>query len=191
MQTHKKALRTRILKQRQALSAEKRNTLSRQIINKLITNFIGPETKNIMAYLPFKGEVDTYPLIHYCLDAGIGIYLPRTNKDEKTMEPVRIADVQKDLIKGNYGIYEPHPDLKEKATIDTLQLIVVPGVAYDRKCYRLGFGGGYYDRFLAERPPSTQTVASAYSFQVLDDLPCDNWDEPVNAIVTEEEIIVS
>ncbi len=189
MNRRKKELRKKFLNLCQNLSLENRKRFSRTIVWKLINQFIDKNISTVMTYVPLKGEVDVYPFIDYCLQNGIDIYVPRTNPDDGIMEAVRIYDLREDLLKGNYGIDEPRPDLQETALPQELQLIIVPGLAFDRDGYRLGFGGGYYDQFLVNLSSGNTAVAVAYSFQIVEHLPRDEWDIPVDAVVTEHEII--
>jgi 5-formyltetrahydrofolate cyclo-ligase len=98
-------------------------------------------------------------------------------------------DSFEDLEPGTMGILEP---IKKRSIIDAhkLDIILVPGVAFDRKGNRVGYGLAYYDRFLKKFSPSTVKIALAYDFQVVSDIPCEKHDQVVDIIITEREIIL-
>lgn len=172
---------------RKSITEKFRRSASDKIINTLITKFLTDDIAMIMTYIATKGEVDTYPLIKYGLDKGVGICVPRTFKQTNEMEPVRINDLDRDLQPGSYGIPEPVTELTKSVSISDIDIVIVPGVAFDESGYRLGFGGGYYDKFINSLAPSTKNIALAYEFQIFEKLPRDSWDKPVHAIITEKQ----
>jgi len=116
------------------------------------------------------------------LSRGSRLVLPKVAGEE--LELLYVEDLSS-LERGAYGI--PEPSGGQKASPEEIEFAAVPGVAFDREGYRLGFGKGYYDRLL--KKISAPKVGVAYSFQVIDYVPRDEWDEPVDLIVTEEGII--
>lgn len=187
----KRELRKQLISQRSQLSEEVISRASFQITSLLLDEPLQniDENQTIMCYIPTKGEVDIYPLINELLNKGIQVVVPRTYPESKTMDPVPITDVNADLQPGSYGIYEPKESLAALADYSTITKVIVPGVAYDKSGYRLGFGGGYYDRFIESLSGDVEFIAVAYDFQVFPEIPKDPWDRPVDILVTENSIM--
>jgi 5-formyltetrahydrofolate cyclo-ligase len=143
-----------------------------------------PEIKNFgtfLLYYPHRGEVNTLPIINQLLKEGKTVLLPKVERDN--ILPIFISNLSQ-LKKGYAGIKEPEGEPFPKEAID---LVVVPAVAYDKEGYRIGYGKGYYDRFLADF--KGLKVGLAYQFQILDKVPREKHDIPVDIIVTPFEII--
>ncbi len=138
------------------------------------------QAKTVMIYLSCKSEVDTSPLLEACKKAGKCVCAPVV-LDDKTMIARQIDE--KGLRPGRFGIPEPLGEIPDK-----IDLVFVPGVVFSKDGYRIGYGKGYYDRFLK----TTNAVAFglAFSFQVVDALPFEAHDIPLNAIITEEGILL-
>jgi 5-formyltetrahydrofolate cyclo-ligase len=114
---------------------------------------------------------------------GKFIGLPRTNP-AYTLTPVLIKDVEHDLVKGMYGCKEPKPGINRDLLPDELDMVIVPGVAFDSSGQRLGRGVGYYDRFLRQLPKDTPVVGLAFDFQLVDRLPVEEHDIPVSFVLS-------
>jgi 5-formyltetrahydrofolate cyclo-ligase len=144
-----------------------------------------PIVKNsnkIMIYYSINQEVETVSLINLLLTMGKTVALPACTPD-KNLRTGIIHDMA-ELIPGIFGLSEPGPTTLEIKPCD-LDLIVVPGVAFDKKGFRLGHGVGYYDRFLAVT--NTFKLGLAYDFQLVDELPIDPHDIAIDAILTPSE----
>jgi 5-formyltetrahydrofolate cyclo-ligase len=143
-----------------------------------------------MLYLPVNGEVDTWPLFDDCLNRKCRVLLPCCRTSEPgCMDFYRVTD-KNQLVPGAYNI--PEPDRNQCTFMDDPQaeIILVPGVGFDRQGHRIGYGGGYYDRFLADHPMDDGLVIGlAFSCQIMDHLPHDTWDKRVDVVVTEDEMI--
>lgn len=139
------------------------------------------KSDKILIYVSYGDELDTGPLIQLALRAGRQVYAPRCSREHSgMMRFYRIADPQRDLQPGMYGIPEPIP----KADIypGGGGLCVVPGLAFTAAGYRLGYGGGYYDRFLSDF--DGMAVGYCFNEQLTSRIPCDPWDVPLSGIVT-------
>lgn len=139
--------------------------------------------KGIGAFASIPGEIDTLAILEGILSQGKKLYLPRMEKDKSHFIFLPVTDL-KNLAPGTFGIMEPtgrHP-----AAWEELDLVLVPGLAFDLKGNRLGFGKGYYDRALPQLNNSAMTVGLAYSFQIVEQLPTDQGDIPVKALLTEK-----
>ena len=179
----KRRIRREVLEARDALAPDLRERWGERIADRAIEL---PETRAaraVMLFSSFGSEVPTAPMIEQLRERGITVALPRI--EDRDLVPV--AYVPGDPVRTtSFGATEPvGPDLLDGAAID---VVVVPGVAFDRSGSRIGYGGGYYDRFL--RDLTAFRVGIAFSLQVVDGrLPGGNFDLPVHAIVTEEETI--
>ncbi|HEX7056026.1 MAG TPA: 5-formyltetrahydrofolate cyclo-ligase [Bacilli bacterium] len=150
------------------------------------------DSLTVFTYIPFRQEVDVKPLIAACFEFGCRIAAPRVDKPARRMEPVVIQNLH-ELVVGNWGMLEPPADKPILSENEPIDLILVPGVAFDRAGHRLGYGGGFYDRFLAsyrQRHGSLpMCLALAYSLQIVEHLPNEAHDVPVDLIITENEMI--
>ncbi|WP_461832652.1 5-formyltetrahydrofolate cyclo-ligase [Aquifex sp.] len=176
----KERLRRKILDKRIALSEEERGLLSRKIAENLRSIPEYKRAKTVLLYCPVKGEPDLTTLFSELINRD-ALILPKVKG--KTLELYKVNTLSC-LKKGSFGI--PEPEEGEKVSPDEVELFVVPGVVFDKEGYRLGFGKGYYDRLL--RGVKSPKVGVAYSFQVIDKLPRDPWDIPVDIIITEKNI---
>lgn len=153
-----------------------------------------PEWRNARSaalYVSLPEEMSSDALLDDAWAAGREVWLPRVVPDRpRVMEFVRCAG-REDLVPGHYGIMEPRADLPGCLPGDPAfapDFVLVPGVAFDRRGVRLGFGGGYYDTFL-ERAAGATRAAICHAFQVADSVPADAWDQRVSVICTEEETL--
>ena len=135
----------------------------------------------ILAYMDFGGEVRTRYFVSRMLREGRQVALPRVEGSQMRFYPVRDLENQK---KSSYGIPEP---TGETAVFWDEAFMIMPGVAFDRQRRRIGYGGGYYDRFLADRP-SIFKAAVAFSFQIFEEIPCDERDVCPDCVVTERDV---
>lgn len=132
-------------------------------------------------YLPVRGEVDTLALCRIALATGRKLFLPRiTDSAAHSMEFFACSDLE-GLERGPFGLLQPPATTPAAQTLD---LALVPGLAFDSKGARLGYGGGYYDRFFA-RLPVRRRLGLCFAFQIVERLPSDARDVPMNGICTE------
>ncbi len=162
---------------------------SSQIQNALLTENIWKSATNIALYMPISGEVDTKILLEAAWIDKKTVFLPRCNRQLKGNMDFFICNSYADLELGNYNILEPksHTILWD----NSFDLLILPAVGFDKNGYRLGFGGGYYDRFLSKNT-TTFSLGLAFSWQILDNLSPDFWNEwdiKVNAIAYEDGIL--
>ena len=182
-------LRKNMLLQRKNMELENVTTYSKKIIDtiKKLPNFL--ICKNVMLYLSFNNEVNTYALAKWCLDNDKTVITPYCIKETKEIVPYEITNLSRDLSKSTFGIMEPKHDILKRASIKDIDFIIVPGVVFDERCNRIGFGAGYYDRFLPKRQKKTFTVGIAYDYQVVNRIPAGVYDVPMDLIITENRII--
>lgn len=172
-------LRKTILEKRLALSPEKIHHLSQQIQEHIMKSPEWQRVQQIGLYAATKNEVETKLLFMSALEKGATVYFPRVEQGIRYYE---VRDPE-DLQKGAWGILEPKHGCTPLDSLEKLDLIVVPGVVFDKKGHRLGYGKGFYDILLENF--SNFSVGLAYDFQVIELLPIDVWDQRVKRLVTE------
>ncbi len=142
------------------------------------------KAKLVMFYVSLKDEVDTLSMIDEALKTGKRVCVPVIFKEEKKLIAGEIKDRIEDLESQHFGIYQPKKGRVKEVPLEDIDLVVVPGIAFDKKNVRLGRGHGYYDRFLSSLPEKTKTIGLAFDFQVVKDLPKDPHDIPVWKTIT-------
>lgn len=186
----KENLRKNLLKKRSEVFAKKGDKSSKKIKNKLLNLKELKYSNNILAYVSYKSEVKTDELINDLLKMSKNIYAPYCIKEEKRMEIVKITDPENELKKGAYGIKEPKKSLRNNnANIKNLDLVLVPAVAFSKSGYRIGYGGGYYDRFLNRLDDKAISVGINYDELVLEELPKEDHDLAVNIVLSDKRNI--
>jgi 5-formyltetrahydrofolate cyclo-ligase len=173
---------------RDALEHTQKSDYDKSIFNRLINCDFYNDANIIFTYVSFKSEVDTIKIIDHSLSLGKLICVPKINKHTKSMEVYRIKGFE-DLDKGYFGILEPNEDCRE-VPADNIDLILLPGLAFDRSGTRIGYGRGFYDRYLTKCKAYVPKIALSYDFQVASKLPSNEFDIKVDAIITNKEIIL-
>ncbi len=177
----KNQLRKLMLQKRKGLAPEYVNTASAAILETLIKLSEIEKNSVILSYMPHGNEVDILPLNRWFLGNGKRLCIPRILNDQE-MEAVRVDCLETGLSPGSFGIPEPGRECRA-VPVHEVDLILVPGLAFDRHGNRLGHGKGYYDRFLKSH--GAYTIGIAYKFQLFDHIPTDIHDVRLDAIVTE------
>jgi len=176
----KNQLRSKILLRLKTQKEEDRNRKSKIIKDKLLRNKVFKKAKIVMFYIAFGGEVNTKEMIREAQKAGKLICVPVHRKDKETMQPAIFEDHAK-LKKGPYGVLEPVTEVFVKP--EDLDLVIVPGLAFDKLGRRLGRGKGCYDRFLNILSESSSSIGLAFDFQVLPLVPTAKHDVSVHNII--------
>lgn len=182
----KKQLRKDTIKKRLQLTADEIKNKSELISAKVIALDEFTDTSNVMLYVDFRNEVATNQLIQYVLEHKLRLILPRIDMKSRTMS-LHIVDDLKDLELSSYGILEP-PYHLQQVLYDEVDLIISPGVAFDRNCYRLGYGGGFYDQLLAKKRKEVPVIALAFDCQIVQQVPTEPHDIQVDYVVTESRL---
>ena len=183
----KLAARRRALAVRDALPVAKRARLSVAICARAAALPELGAAATLMLYASFRSEVETSALFAWAIDSGKTVCSPRILAP-RLMASYLIADPATDLVSGSWGIPEPREGLEEVPP-ERIDAVVVPGAAYDSDGRRCGYGGGFYDAYLARTRPGITWVALAFEAQLTDELPCEPHDLAVNAVVTEARVI--
>lgn len=176
-------VRAETLRQREGLVPEVRAVFSQQIVDSVMRWIQSESFDAVMLYLSMRSEVETDILLEKLLHAGKHICAPVVDTDQNRLIPRRIQEAETALVRHRYGMLEPNTACPI-FPISQLQLIVVPGIAFDCKGYRLGYGKGFYDRFLASCPHAIP-IGLAYRIQVVENTFPHVWDVPVKYIFTE------
>ncbi len=179
----KAALRHEMLEKRKAIAGLRRQEAEEAILQKLTGRPEWERARTVALYYPVRGEVGLMKLLG--LKDGKRCLFPKVDGNE--LRFCRVVSEQ-ELSPGAYGI--PEPGLRCPEVSETeLDLFLVPGVAYSETGYRLGYGGGYYDRVLSRKGIWQMAVGVAFSCQVVSELPVDSWDMKVDLVLTEEREI--
>ncbi len=182
-------VRAETLQRRDGLAQEIRTTLSRKITNSLVSWIQNEGFDTVMLYLSMKSEVGTFGLLDILLHQEKVVCAPVVDTCLLALTPRQIRAPKTELVRHRYGLLEPNaacPILP----ISQLQLIILPGIAFDATGYRLGYGKGFYDRFLTKCPDAVK-VGLAYQIQIVADTFPQIWDIPVHYIFTEQDIITA
>ena len=185
---NKRLLRTEILTKRSLLTQEKIQEYSNKIQNTLYEMDEYKNAKRIMCFVSNGSEVDTHPLIDRAILDGKSIVVPITVSKTKELLVSDLFSLE-ELEVGFYNIEVPKEEFLRLVNPGTIDLVLVPGVALAKDGYRVGYGGGYYDRFLAKLDSSVPKIALGFDLQVVDKVPTEHFDIPVDLIVTEKGII--
>ena len=177
----KARLRKQLLDARDALSLDFIKITSKQIQDNLRKIDFFRSAQNIGAYYSIGSEVQTKDILQEILNAGKQLALPRVVKNDLVFKKITSFS---DLEQGNFSVMEP----KEKCeSVKNLDVIIVPAIAITRDGYRLGYGFGYFDRFLHGK--KLKTISLSYAKQIIKSFPRDDHDIKINCIVTEDEVI--
>lgn len=185
---NKKLLRQEILTKRSLLTQEKIQEYSNKIQNTLYKMDEYKNAKRIMSFVSNGSEVDTHPLIDRAILDGKSIVVPITVSKTKELLVSDLFSLS-ELEVGFYNIEVPKEEFLRLVDPETIDLVLVPGVALGKDGYRVGYGGGYYDRFLAKLDSSVPKIALGFDLQVVDQVPTEHFDIPVDLILTEKGIV--
>ncbi|MBM7866143.1 5-formyltetrahydrofolate cyclo-ligase [Heliobacterium gestii] len=183
----KQSLRQSALQGRSALTSEEIEGKSRFIVDRLLAMPAYAAASTVMIYVDFRQEVLTGEILSQSLRLGKTVAVPICQPATRHLIAGRIDRYPDDLRRGTWGIMEP-VSMKPvpPAAID---LVVIPGVAFDRLGNRLGYGAGYYDRFLPSLRADAQKIALAFDLQIVKEIHPDDHDIPMDQIITESQVI--
>jgi len=188
---NKEEIRRNILKKRLALSSREISDKSHKIFLNLVKTIEFLNSQNIMFYVATRSEVQTEEMIKASIKMGKKIFIPIILTDCIDLAPSRLIDFDKELEEGKKGILEPKKEYQRLFPTKNIDLIILPGIAFDPFGNRVGRGLGYYDNFLKKFSPSTTLTALAFEMQIINKIPFQENDISVHKIITEERIINS
>ncbi len=178
----KKEIRQRIRRERARMDKERWIQDTDRIAAAVISHPWFLRERDLYIYIDCKGEVGTGRIIAAAFERGKNVWVPRVEGDAMLFCRIRGMD---ELKPGTYGILEPTGMESPKGEEG---LMVMPGVAFDEACHRVGYGGGFYDRYLAKHR-KLRRMAVGFEFQVLDEVPCEEYDVCPEILVTERRVI--
>lgn len=185
----KQNLKSEILEKRKTLSKEDIEEKSSKVKENLYSLSEFKDAKNIMLYVSFNNEVDTQKLIKELLDnKEKTVVVPYVVKNNLILQLSEIKDFN-ELEPKTLGILEPKEDKIKKFGINDVDLVIVPGIVFDKNGQRIGYGYGFYDRFLKTLEKNVKKVGFAFDFQLVDKIPEEQHDVPMDVVVTEKRIL--
>ncbi|WP_396588218.1 5-formyltetrahydrofolate cyclo-ligase [Bermanella sp. R86510] len=189
--TDRQAIRQYMRAQRNALSNQQQLSAAKRIAQNAMASAFFVRAQNIAVYLANDGEVDPIVLAERGIYRGKQCYLPILDNVKKGF--LQFADYRSPRKKNRFGIAEPIS--QQTLSPKQLDLVFLPLVAFDRQGGRLGMGGGFYDRtfaFLSNNGLSKpKLIGLAHSLQEVDGLPLEDWDVPLHAVITEQDVIIT
>ena len=173
----KKELRRQIREQKRAMTEEEIVARSEALGKLFRASELYQQAKTIYGYLPYNQEVRTVPMLEQAILDGKQVAVPKVIGDDMVF--IYLTDMNQ-VEKGYAGI--PEPIANEPIATDETALVLMPGLAFDPQGHRIGYGGGFYDRFL-EKEPEHPTLALCYAFQMLEHLETEEHDIPVDCVL--------
>jgi 5-formyltetrahydrofolate cyclo-ligase len=173
----KQALRKEIREKKRAMTEEQIVAASRRLGELFLNSQAYKQAETIYGYLPYNQEVRTVPMLQQAIRDGKKVAVPRVCGDDMVF--FYMTDFDR-VEKSDYGIPEPLGD--EPVADDPTALVLMPGLAFDKEGHRIGYGGGFYDRFLAAEPDHP-TLALCYDFQMLPKVETEEFDIPVDFVI--------
>lgn len=202
MEDFKKVIRRDVLQKRRQLSYDEVKTRSKNIYKRLKSLRAFQESKSVLIYVAMSDEVQTNEMLQDSFDDKKIVAVPIVRKMENllllsVLSESHVNELSTGTInnestnwsKSKFGIFEPSKDTVKPISISEIDLIIVPGLGFDKSMMRLGFGGGHYDRLLEMRNEATLSIAVAFDFQVYPQIPHCAYDQKVDIIITDKEII--
>lgn len=184
----KNKIRKQILEARDSLMSETRLNLSKQIWQLLFSLTEYQKAQQIMIYLNFRSEVETIPFLEHLFQDQKKVYAPVTDPQNKTFTAYQLLPNMYKLVKGPYGIFQPQ-QIGLPLDPYLINLIIVPGAVFDLNCQRIGYGAGYYDRFIPKLSKTATIIGIAYELQIVEQIAADKHDQPMDFVITENRII--
>ena len=184
---NKKNIREEIIDKRNNLILDIKQNYDSLIFEEIINSEIYKKSKKIFTYISFGSEVDTIKLINYSFSNNKEVYVPKINKQTKDMIALKIHNFN-NMSVDKWGIIEPKS--VDKSNIGTdFDLIIMPGIAFDKQGNRVGYGGGYYDKYISKLNNTSNLLALAYDFQMIQDIESESHDIKVDFILTNKGFI--
>ena len=180
----KNEIRKEMLSRRKSMDKSTADELSKKICAVVQALDLYKSAEDLCLYMPVNNETDVMYLAKAAFCDGKNIWMPKVNGREMDFF---LWDENTEMEKGAFGIPEPKSQIKLEPNENTL--VIMPGAAFSLKYERIGYGGGYYDRFL-EKHPECKTAAVCFGFQILPELPSEEHDIKPNAIICEDKVLL-
>ena len=185
----KNELRQSVIAARNRLAEEEIKDKSSAVASRFLELAEYLRAGTVMAYVDFRNEVQTGPIIRDALGKDKRVVVPITDVAGKKLTPSQIIDFPGDLAPGAWDILEPKPECVRPVPPEEIDLVIVPGVAFDTSGNRLGYGGGFYDRFLLTTGSGCVYAALAFELQIRPNVYPGEHDLPVHLLVTEDRVL--
>lgn len=187
----KKVLREEVACFRKMETKEEVEIKSIEITQKLIKLDQFKASQAVMCYMDFKNEVMTKHIIDNCFNLGKRVVLPLvdTINGTRRIVPYEVVNLPQDVRPGVFGILEPRKGSAGIFNSEEIDLVIVPGVAFDLRRNRIGYGAGFYDRFFESVSPKCAKIGIAFEFQIYDEVPVEEHDIPLDLVITEKRNI--
>lgn len=186
--TEKQKLRKIFMDMRDHMTEEDLQHKNQLIYEKLVHSTLYHQCKSIFTYVSMGNEVDTKKIINQGLMNGKIIGVPKVYPKKKEMIFSKIESLD-ELVPGHFNVLEPREECIQLLESNQDTLLLVPGLIFDKNKNRIGYGGGYYDRYLATIKGALKIIGVGYDFQLIDCIPSDPYDVPLDAIVTDKQWI--
>lgn len=187
---YRNIMRQKVLAMRDCLSTIEREEKSMFISSRVMELPQVTVARIVLVYMHFRSEVQTFEIIRRLFNANQIVTIPYTNSTKSQLVAVKVTNLDQQVAPGYCGIPEPIPELIESASCDpaTIDLVIIPGSVFDKSGGRLGYGGGFYDRFLTNGAPDAVRVGIAFELQLVERVPVEAHDQLMDFVVTEENI---
>jgi 5-formyltetrahydrofolate cyclo-ligase len=185
----KEQLRNYVVRLRDRLSSLEVEEKSGDILDQIIRLREYSQAKGIASYVSKDSEVSTRKLIRTALDQRKRVLVPIVKREKVELAFSEINNLGNELEPGSFGILEPKPEFRRPADLDSIDVLFVPGIAWDKTGYRIGWGRGYFDRTLKTLPNHVYAIGLGFDLQVISRIPRGQFDVPVKMIITESRII--
>jgi 5-formyltetrahydrofolate cyclo-ligase len=189
VKARKSEIRRDTVARRDALTKKQRAEKSEAIMERLFqfANFL--ESRIVLFYLSHKSEVDTEPMIRKALTLEKIVALPLIDEEKGGIVPFKVDNLDRDTGPGYRGIREPIPERCKEIPVQQVNLAIIPGIAFDERGGRIGYGTGFYDRFIPDLDITTRKVALAFECQIVPQIPMEPHDRYTDIIITEDRIV--
>ncbi len=181
----KKALRKQIMSLRSHKTPEERVTAESAVFDTLSHFDLFLNAQNISSFVNFRNEISMMAINQSILDSGKNLLLPYISPVTKEMQFYLVDDLTS-LKRNHFGILEPDPEVHHLYDEALIDCVLTPGIAFDNRGYRLGYGGGFYDRFFSRIEKAIPKIGIAFELQCIDEVPVEPYDHPITHRITEK-----
>jgi len=189
LKAKKSEIRKTTRAKRDALSKKERSKKSAAIMKQLFdfANFL--ESRIVLFYMSNNSEVDTEPMVRKALEIEKIVALPLIDLEKQEIVPFKVDNLERDVRPRYRGIREPIPQRCKQIPVQHINLAIIPGIAFDVRGGRIGYGTGFYDRFIPQLDITTRKVALSFECQIVLQIPMEPHDRYTDIIITEKRII--
>lgn len=184
----KKELRESILSKRNSLDESLRFEADEKVALRLLALKEYRDANTIFCFVSYKSEIDTKNIIVESLRRGKRVIVPIVDKASKTMILSELRSME-ELAPSDMGILEPKPEFVREVNPKVVDICITPGAVFDKHGYRIGYGGGFYDKMLPLFREDEINIGICYDIQVVDEVPIEEFDKPVDVLITPTDIL--